>query len=128
MGSYPTVIENTIEENLSDEFWKDLLTHVAKGNDCVPDNFWGIDEHWSIEDMKGEAFQSDHQEHIGSWLWDKCVQPILQKHKVNGRFVLHHEDSGGYYHGIIFHDGVAFDAKVETKIGTGEFITFEEDC
>lgn len=137
MGWYPTVIDDSLKKNLKAPFWRDLQKHLKATHKAYedkkkelgenkffklshkkrpPDLPDGFGEYClnSLEDLKYDAFDPDHMEHIAQWLWDKDLWFLFEKHKVSGAYVLHHEDGGGYYSGIVFEDGVPY--KAETKI------------
>lgn len=141
MGWYPTIDLDTLNQNLTDEFWLDLLNHLKQIrnnqlkqiDDCggfddwldlpyedrifLPDNL--SEDYENIEELKDNAFCSDHMEHIAAWLWDKNLHPIFQKHKINGQYVINHNSGDGGYAGIEFVDGVAFDVEVTTVVVRG---------
>lgn len=129
MGWYPTIIENTIEENLTDAFMKDLFAFVKniairnkeaidegryEDLEPLPTGFnetsaWPDDDYLFedfIEDSCYMLFCDDHMEHIGKWLYDDRLKDLFKRHKINGRFELFHEDSGGYEEIVEFVDGV----------------------
>lgn len=125
MGWFPTVLENTLEKALTEDFYKDLFDYclaAAKDNNwtSIPDAFsmfrWG-DENISFEDFMDDlpymAFCDDHMEHIGNWLYWESVWPIFKKHRVNGRYVLSHENGDGGYNGIEFVNGEPYNVEVE---------------
>lgn len=128
MGWFPVELENTLQEALTEDFYKNLFNHckaAAQEGDWsrIPDSF--TEFRWRNEDATFEdfmddidfmAFCDDHMEHVGAWLYDKSVWSLFKKHKINGRYVLSHETGDGGYSGIEFVDGEPYD--VEVKIAT----------
>lgn len=123
MGWYPIVKQNTLLDALTEDFWQDLSKEVDrrfnlkehKDGDYVPDCFMSAD----IDDLKFSAFDSDHMEHIGSWVFDQSLWSLFKKHKITGAFVLDHSDGDGGYSGIWFENGVPYDVDVECVIVKG---------
>lgn len=141
MGWYPTIDVDTLTANLTDAFWQDLWDFLKEREKQQEEqqktlgmNAWcelpheqkifnpdGLDLYYihSIEDLKYKAFDSDHMEHIASWLWNDCVYPVFLKHKINGQYVINHNSGDGGYAGIEFVDGVPYDVEVKTVVVRG---------
>ena len=143
MGWFPTPIDESLRSNLTPAFWKDLQKHLVKtvkeykkvigrmGEDAFYELEYedrppylpsGLPEYClnDISDLKEEAFNYDHMEHIGQWLYDKNLWPVFKKHKISGAYVLSHENGDGGIGGIIFKDGVPYAAKTKITITKGK--------
>lgn len=79
------VVKNTV--TFPEEFWADLLK-LSQGDDVYLEC---LNEAESVNDVKEYAFCDDHYEHMGSWLNDERVAPLLEKYQLNGEIILSFE-------------------------------------
>lgn len=103
------IVENTLQ--FSELFWGELL-HMIKIDGAVIDCF---DYCETVSDLKDCAFNEDHHEWLGSWLFDGVVQPLLQKHNVNGHLIL---DSEGDLYAYVIENGVPSRRDVKLSVAS----------
>jgi hypothetical protein len=118
MGWVPAVLEDTLVKDLGKKpkFWEELAK-LLKGEELDSSCFDSFGDTVDAETVRQDAFNYDHMEHMGSWVWDEAFWPLLKKHKANGSFVLWHEDGKGYLAGLKFVDGVPHEVSMELKAG-----------
>lgn len=101
------LVENTV--NLTQECAEDLMKIETLYNVSWDPSYYG-DEAWPTENFgKGGFlyFNEDCYEHM-DYMWNKDVQAILLKHKVNGQIIFNsfEGDNKGQAWGHMFNDGV----------------------
>jgi len=127
MGWYPAVIKNTLAKNLTKEFYNDLFElcqSAVKQDDFskIPESFYDVFSRNNskfekvFDDLRYDAFNSDHMEHIGSWLYNRNIWPLFKKHKIDGVFLLYDTDGDGRFRGIQFRKGIPYNIEVELNI------------
>ena len=97
------VVRNTLK--FSEEFWKDLFK--------IKDKLDGFEYAETLEEMEQYAFNEDHYEWVGNWLFDKKAQKLMKKHKVSGEFIT---DGEGDIYGILVEDGKLFRCDVDLTL------------
>lgn len=90
MGWRKFVVENTLEEALTDEVLEDFLK-IKKDIQFYAWDEENLSHEELLEELRGWLFNEDHMEHMGNWLYEKKVHKIFKKHKITG-YVIFSED------------------------------------
>jgi hypothetical protein len=106
MSTSTFTVENTLVDSLTEAFWKDFIKNRKK---------FQMDMDWvrNIQELKDEAFNPDHSEWIGSWMWEEEGDRLLKKHKANGVVIF---DGEGRLYGIKYVDGVKQTGSIDIKV------------